>query len=93
MTKSEIKQFIEEQFDYHMSEFDLTREEAEEVVLINTIGYYYEDKISQEDLIECTNYLGCKLDLDAIEKEKAEKKKRAEYRKQLRERKKAQKGK
>ena len=80
MNKKEIKEYCEEGIKIHCEEFDLEREEAIEVVMLNIIETYYDDKTSEEWMMGCANYLGYDLDIEKIRKEKATRKKRKEQR-------------
>ena len=80
MEHDELVKFIEDNISYHMSEFDLEREEAEDVVTENLIWWYYSDDISRDDLINGAAYLGYVIDMDAADKEKAIRKHRKELR-------------
>ena len=80
MNKKEIKEYCEEGIRIHCEEFDLEREEAIEVVMLNIIETYYDDKTSEEWMMGCANYLGYDLDIEKIHKEKSIRKKRKEQR-------------
>ena len=86
MTKEETKNYVEEMYDYHCSEFGITREEAEGVILPNLIYHYELGLIGREDLGKCAEYLGYDLDLDEVDKEIALRKERREKRRLQRQR-------
>lgn len=70
MTREEIKRYVEDDFDYHLSEHGTVREEAYDLVMTNIILRYYDDLISRHDLEGCADYLGYDLKFDEIEKQK-----------------------
>ena len=73
MTKEEIKEYVENDIQYHMDEFGLEREEVEGVVMDNIILRYIDNKISKEDMLQCADYLKYDLNLDIIENKKNKK--------------------
>ena len=88
MTKEEIKQYVENDIEYHCGEFDLPREVAIEPVMINIVYRYKIGKLSREDLTACADYLGYTLNVDLIdqqiEQEKIDRLKRREQRRKRR---------
>lgn len=80
MISEEIKKYCEEQIKYHCEEFDLEREDVLNVVMINITDLYYQDKITEEWMMGCADYLGFDLDIEKIRKEKVIRKKRKEQR-------------
>ena len=78
MEQEELIKFVEENIDYHMSEFDLPREDAEDVVVDNLIYWYLHDEISKDDMVNGAEYLGYGINLEAADKEKEKIKHRKE---------------
>lgn len=72
MTKKEIKEYLDEQVEFHCQEFGIEREAALEVVFQNNYFEYFEDFITLDDLAMCADYLGFNFDRDlAIESKEA----------------------
>ena len=88
MTNEEIKKYVEEQLEYHMDEFNLSKEEVEESVMINIIHEYETGKLCREELLKCGEYLGYELDINAIDKAYAERMANRKRRQQSRNKKK-----
>ena len=84
MTNKEIKEMCEQEIEYHMSEFDLEREEVLDVAIYNMIDRYMQGTLSREDLIKCGDYLGFELHMEVIDKRIEDNRKRRERRKQKR---------
>ena len=70
MNKEEIKQYVEDEIEFHCDEFGLQREEVIEVVITNLVYSYYESIINEDDLVKCCEYLGYKVDLEQVRKDK-----------------------
>ena len=70
MTKEQIKQMVEDEFEAQMYELGhgCEREDVEEVVLLNMIANYQYRKIGRDDLLACAEYMGTKLDMVAVDK-------------------------
>lgn len=72
MNKEEIKEFVEGMIEYHCSEFGLEREEVIDVVITNIVYSYYESMITEQELVDCCEYLGYEVDLEQVRKDKEE---------------------
>lgn len=70
MNKEEIKQYVEDHIEYHCSEFGLEREEVIDVVITNLVYSYYENDITESELVDCCEYLGYEVDLEQVRKDK-----------------------
>ena len=81
MNKNEIKEYVENEIEYHMNEFDLEREDTLDVVLINIIDRFINDEIDEQWLLDCSEYLGRELDINLIKRIKESRKKSKERRK------------
>ena len=87
MTKEEIKKRVDECMESFFERFEnAPRKQAEETTLICQIGCFYGDALTEEDLVECANYLGYELNLPKIReakiaflKELNDKKKQRQY--------------
>ena len=80
MNKEQAKTKVEEMIEYHMSEFDLEKEDAINVVAENLMWEYRYNKISKEDMLLCFDVLKIVPDLDYIERGKAQYEKSKAYR-------------
>lgn len=73
MNKEEIKRRVDKCIEDFFESFkNATREEAEWITMWLQIACFKGNTISEEDLIECANYLGCELNLEKIKQDKIE---------------------
>ena len=87
MTKEEIKKVAEEMIEAQCDESGCGREEVLEVSTLCFLEKYIHDEITEEDLIQLSNYLETPLDMEEVEKLKEKRKKQAVYRSNLKARK------
>lgn len=87
MTKEEIKKIAEEMIEAQCDEAGCGREEVLEVSTLCFLEKYINDEITEEDLIQLSNYLETPLDMEEVEKLKEKRKKQAVYRSNLKARK------
>lgn len=80
MTKEEIKKVAEEMIEAQCDESGCGREEVLEVSTLCFLEKYIHDEITEEDLIQLSNYLETPLDMEEVEKLKEKRKKQAVYR-------------
>ena len=74
MTREEIKNYIEEAFEWHMAESGMEREEVYETVVMNAVYAYYNDHIELEDLMGMMEELEFELDVERVKEIKVERK-------------------
>ena len=74
MTKEEIKNEAEGMVDFYQDEFDLEREDAIDTAMYNFVELYAREVISKEDLLAFADYFGYKIDEDALNQFKNERK-------------------
>ena len=73
MTKEEIKKRVDECMEDFFKKFkNATKEEAEWITMWLQVACFKGNAITEEDLIECANYLGYELDLEKIKQDKIE---------------------
>ena len=80
MTKEEIKKIAEEMIEAQCDEAGCGREEVLEVSTLCFLEKYIHDEITEEDLIQLSNYLETPLDMEEVEKLKEKRKKQVAYR-------------
>ena len=80
MTKEEIKKVAEEMIEAQCDESGCGREEVLEVSTLCFLEKYINDEITEEDLIQLSNYLETPLDMEEVEKLKEKRKKQAVHR-------------
>ena len=82
MNKKEIKKYVEDDIAFHCDEFGLQREEAIDVAVTNNVYLFFDDLLSEKDLIQYCEYLNYDLDIDKVREEKIKytiKKQKYEY--------------
>ena len=84
MTREERQQLIKDDMEYHMEEFNLSEEEAQDVVADNYILGYLASRISEEDLLGLMEAMGYSIEIEKLREERQKRAKLKAYRKELR---------
>ena len=72
MTREEIKNYIEEAFEWHMHESGLEREDLVEMVAVNAIYAYFYDEFELDDVIQILEELDWEIDAKDLQNMKLE---------------------
>ena len=83
MIKKSIKERCDKCISDYLSEFHSNMDEAKDITMRLQIYCYFGDVLTEEDLIECGDYLGFELNLKNINEDKTrfvkEEKKQKQY--------------